>query len=242
MKITYVYHSCFTVEMKDVFLIFDYYKGDIIFPDNKKIYFFSSHRHGDHFNPVIFNFLKDNDSIKYILSYDIGRKYKKNYFLEKFNVLEKDYDNMIFLRPGSSYIDESINVETLDSTDEGVAFYVESHKKTFFHSGDLNWWSFQGEDKKDIEKMGEKFKNYLLPLKDKKIDFAFIPLDPRQGNLYNLGLEYILKNYEIKNIFPMHFGNKHKIIDTLLETELSKKDKDKIISISRKGEFWRYDI
>ena len=65
MKITYLRHSGFLVELEQVWLLFDYYRGEIPeFPKGKKGYVFVSHRHIDHFNKEIFNFLKKLDVYK----------------------------------------------------------------------------------------------------------------------------------------------------------------------------------
>ena len=49
MKITYIGHSGFFVEMEDACFLFDYYKGTIPETDgNKKMYVFVSHRHHEH--------------------------------------------------------------------------------------------------------------------------------------------------------------------------------------------------
>lgn len=37
-----------------------------------------------------------------------------------------------------------MKIETLRSTDAGVAFYVETRGATFFHAGDLNDWTWEG--------------------------------------------------------------------------------------------------
>lgn len=60
MKVIFVHHSCFVVEMEDVVLIFDYFEGNRVtgytftgvlpvFDKDKSIYFFASHKHQDHF-------------------------------------------------------------------------------------------------------------------------------------------------------------------------------------------------
>ena len=61
MKVIFVHHSCFVVEMEDVVLIFDYFEGNRVtgytftgvlpvFDKDKSIYFFASHKHQDHFD------------------------------------------------------------------------------------------------------------------------------------------------------------------------------------------------
>ena len=54
MKITFIEHSGFMVEMEHTVLLFDYYHGKIpTFDKNKTLYVFVSHSHADHYNPVI---------------------------------------------------------------------------------------------------------------------------------------------------------------------------------------------
>ena len=50
MKVTYLYHSGFAVELEKHIFVFDYMKGKL--PDwdgRKEIIFFASHKHPDHF-------------------------------------------------------------------------------------------------------------------------------------------------------------------------------------------------
>ena len=55
MKITFIYHSSFAVELENCVLVFDYYgEGQLpTIPENKKIYFLNSHAHPDHFKREI---------------------------------------------------------------------------------------------------------------------------------------------------------------------------------------------
>ena len=69
MKVTYLYHSGFTVEDERAMYVFDYYKGKLPETEaDKQMYVFVSHRHSDHFNPVIFEWEKEHPKIQYILS------------------------------------------------------------------------------------------------------------------------------------------------------------------------------
>lgn len=64
MKITYIGHSGFFVEMEDACFLFDYYKGTIPETDgNKKMYVFVSHRHHDHYNEEIFRLQENSQGI-----------------------------------------------------------------------------------------------------------------------------------------------------------------------------------
>lgn len=74
MKITYIHHSCFVVELDDCILIFDYYKGELpAFDPDKRIIFFVSHSHGDHFNPNIYKYAETCPHVIYVLSGDVRR-------------------------------------------------------------------------------------------------------------------------------------------------------------------------
>ena len=152
MTITYLSHSGFLVELDHMVLLFDYYEGTIpSIPKNKPFFVFASHRHADHFNPMILELAKKHSNIMFILSYDIWRKRVPEYLWEK----------TVHLEPNSVWEWSGMKVETLKSTDEGVAFLVEAEGKTFYHAGDLNDWRWEGEDKAWNEKMEKDFKAYI---------------------------------------------------------------------------------
>ena len=58
----------------------------------------------------------------------------------------------------------------------GIAFLVRCDGITLFHAGDLNWWHWEGEPDGENREMG------ALQAADqaggRKIDLAFIPVDP----------------------------------------------------------------
>ena len=95
--ITYVYHSCYTVETKDLFIIFDYYKGKLNIPEDKEVIFISSHGHLDHYTSEILK-LPDMENITYILSSDIGK-------------LDRN-ENIIFIKKNTTnLIHESVSIK-----------------------------------------------------------------------------------------------------------------------------------
>ena len=73
MKVTYIYHSSFAVELEKSMLIFDYYgKGDLPErPAGKQVYFLNSHSHPDHFSRKILALKEQYPAAEYILSKDI---------------------------------------------------------------------------------------------------------------------------------------------------------------------------
>lgn len=80
MKVEYIYHSGFTVETDHYFLVFDYFKGGLTIKDKPAIVF-ASHHHGDHFNPIIFDWQKNHPQIHYVLGHDIEVDKQENRFL-----------------------------------------------------------------------------------------------------------------------------------------------------------------
>ncbi|WAW14147.1 MBL fold metallo-hydrolase [Peptostreptococcus equinus] len=214
MKLTYIYHSCFLLEFEDRYLLFDYYKKDLPKMNlKKKLYVFSSHVHKDHFNKNIFNIFNKHMDVEYILSDDIQyRDYPK-------------YKRVHYVSPNSKYKIGDMDMQTLTSTDEGVAFLINVNGKSIYYAGDLNWWTWDGfESEKEYEDMTNRFKHEIDKIKGLEFDLAMVPLDPRQGDRYDWGMKYFLENTKTKNIAPMHCWDKYEVIDRFREdnSEISK--------------------
>ena len=80
LKITYIHHSSFSVELENVVLLFDYFKGTLPeFPAEKPLFIFASHFHADHYAPVIFQLGEKREKVFYILSKEIGKKIPEEY-------------------------------------------------------------------------------------------------------------------------------------------------------------------
>ena len=153
MKITYLDHSGFAVEYKKYVLIFDWYKGKLPeFDSEKEIYVFSSH-----FDRKIFELENIYPNIRYVLSADITEKPvpSKVWFV----IADKEY------RIGN------LKVQTLHSTDAGVAFLVYVDDRIIYHAGDLNWWHW--EEESEYYKQGHAlYKKVYAQLKDCYQDLA----------------------------------------------------------------------
>lgn len=211
MKVTYLKHSGFMVESRNYIYLFDYIGGNIdkAIKSDKKIYVMVSHIHDDHFSKIIFDIATKHDNVTYILSYDVVKKIKKNAILSKMT----EQLNIIRVQAHEKYKIDDIVVETLKSTDEGVAFIVSEKDGTIYHAGDLNWWHWEGEPKSWNRNMEVNFKREIDSMRGRKIDIAFIPLDPRQEDAYYLGMNYFIKNVGANEIYPMHFWGEPRIID-----------------------------
>lgn len=235
INIHYLYHSGFSVETKNYFLIFDYYKDSFsdkekiidnglisndFIKSKKNVIVFSSHKHPDHFNPVILKWADVNKDIKYILSSDIKiENYKENYYkLSKYEDLNLD----------------NIYIKAYGSTDIGISYLVKVDGVTLFHAGDLNWWYWKEDSEQEKKAAAGNFKHEIKQLKGQKIDIAFFPVDPRLKEYYSLGGEYFIKEINPSIFFPMHLWNKMSTCDKF--KDYMEKYKTKIMCIKRPGE------
>jgi L-ascorbate metabolism protein UlaG (beta-lactamase superfamily) len=236
VEIWYLYHSGFAVKIQNKLIIFDYYKNrangndlesgifNPSFHRDEDVYVFVSHRHRDHFNPVIFEWEKHHPNIKYIISSDVD--------------LLKVRNNMLIVQPDNSYNFYGLHVKTLPSTDEGVAFLVMTDDTILFHAGDLHWWYWHGEPDPWNPNMEKQYKKQIAKLKNVPIDIAFVPVDPRQGAYAAMGLEWFLREVKSSHIFPMHFGSDYTIMETINNLSAINNCQSKIHVISRRGQHY----
>lgn len=227
MKITYIHHSSFAVELDSCILLFDYFKGNLPdFNKNKKLYVFSSHSHHDHFNKSVFELEKSHPNVKYILSDDIQVTSSKN---------------INFISANEKLVVDNLEIETLLSSDLGVAFIVKVENKTIYHAGDLNWWHWEGENSiEDNDEAERMFKDSINKIDKRNIDLAFIPLDPRQGDYYYLGFYYFMKKTNTKIAVPMHLWGDYSLIETFIDSNYASDYKDKIVVVSHEGEEFQF--
>lgn len=197
MKVTYIAHSCFVVELASKILVFDYFEGELpSFDAKKQLFFFASHHHNDHFSKNIFDY---QQNAEYILSDDIYAKPNKAY---------------LAVKPHQSYEFQGLLIETLKSTDEGVAYFILIDGVSIYHAGDLNWWHWKPDyPQEEIEnqEMEKAYKQELHLLENKKIDVAFIPLDPRLEEAADWGLRELLNHCAVKYLFTMHMWKQYEI-------------------------------
>jgi len=238
MKVTYMNHSGFKVELEKTVLIFDYYKGVIPkLSEEKTLYVFASHRHPDHFNPEILDLWKQHDKIHFFLSKDIPITER---YLEKNHIENKILQDITFL-PRNTKIEwktqEPLWIETLISTDEGVAFVVECEGHKIYHAGDLNWWHWNGESKAYNRNMEVNYKREIDKLRGMQFDIAFVPLDDRLEDACGYGMRYFMTNVQAKVIFPMHMWNHFGVIQRF-KTENKDIDTEQLMEITGDGMTW----
>lgn len=207
--ITHLFHSGFAVETATHFLIFDYYQPSqgktttieegIITSDylktKKNILVFVSHNHGDHFDPRILEWAKDNPAITYIFSSDVtvSKASLTSYTLSAYETVKVG----------------QVFIQTFGSTDQGISFHLELDGLKIFHAGDLNWWHWSGESPHEQSLAAATFKAEMekLTAQNLSIDIAFFPIDRRMEEFYSIGAEYFADKLRPSLLVPMHFGN-----------------------------------
>lgn len=203
MKVTFIYHSSFLAETESRYLLFDYVQGAIPEMNQEKpVFVFASHRHGDHFSMQIFELAKKYPHIWFILSDDILKE----------RVPDQWKEQTVFLGPDQTCELEGMKVETLKSTDEGVAFLIRSDGQRIFHAGDLNDWYWEREPEKDNAVMTKAFRDQINKLEGCRLDTAFVVLDPRQEKNYDRGIRYFLEHVSAEKVFPMHCWGDESVI------------------------------
>lgn len=222
MKVWFIHHSSFLVETASRYLLFDYVKG--MLPDldaQKPLWVFASHRHRDHFSERVFELERRCANIRYILSDDI--------FLRR--VPEGLRDRTVMVGPNQDILMDEMRVETLCSTDQGVAFLLTVDGIKVYHAGDLNDWYWEGEPAREQERMGKAYEAEIQKLKGKKIDLAFVVLDPRQEHNYDRGIRYFLEHVAAERILPMHCWGDETIVTKLKNETWAKPYREHILDI-----------
>ena len=203
MRVTFLAHSGFFLELETASLLFDWWKGELLpLPADRPLLVFASHRHEDHFNPAIFSLAEGGRDVRFLLGKDI-RLTERN--RARWNLSDDVAARCLALGGGETVSPiPGVTVETLPSTDEGVAFLVTADGQTIFHAGDLNWWHWEGEDPAWNRNMEVDFKRFSEPLRGRRIDLAMLPLDPRLGADGFRGPRSFLELADIRRFLPMH--------------------------------------
>ncbi len=237
MKVTYIFHSCFVVELAKCVLVFDYFKGSLPeFDKDKPVYFFASHKHQDHFSMDIFGLLDDSYSVTFVLANDIRLNAR---YLERFGHGEQVLKQIISVGKNTeTTIGEGLHIMTLKSTDEGVAFLIETEGTCLYHAGDLSWWHWEGESKAFNLYQEKTYHEQLQKISGKTIDLAFVPLDYRLGEAAEWGIIKFLEMTDAKTVFPMHQWERYDLIEeSLMHGKLSKY-KECIMRVNKENESW----
>ncbi len=224
VRVTYFYHSGFMVELDNCILIFDYYKGKL--PScikGKNLFVFASHKHPDHFQLSVFEWAaKMSKDARFFVGKDIRLNEK---YLERKGICTDILKRMERMGGGEAYEnkEEDLKVETLRSTDEGVAFLVSAEGTSIYHGGDLNNWYWPEESKSGNDRMEKDYKREIDKIAGRHFDIAFVPLDPRLKEGYGYGMDYFLEKVDAERVFPMHMWEEYDVIERYKKTKIGQK-------------------
>lgn len=232
MKVTFIKHSCFMVELEKSILLFDWWNGDLpVIDPEKDLYVFVSHGHEDHYSEDIWS-LRATYPVRYILFDEVapeqGNGETGNWAAVSAGqtgdilrvVPHQQYDlpgygtNGDLLSTGEA---SGIHIETLLSTDQGVAFLVETEGKTIYHAGDLNIWYWDNDPDEENQWQIRTYKEEMDLLRGKHIDVAFVPMDPRLGDHAVRAVVCFLEKNDCDALFPMHYWERMNKIQEYLK-------------------------
>ena len=244
MKVTYIHHSAFCVEVAGMALVFDYYRGDGVpfckyhgtlpeFPEHTQVYVFSSHSHRDHFDVETLGWCRRYPKIHYIFAKEAKKKLG-NRILQQFGDGVKE--RITYVKPGGRWDIGGIQVETLTSTDIGVAFVVTAAGKVIYHAGDLHWWKWEGEPEDFNDYQEKTYQEQIGKLSGRKVDLAFVVLDPRLEKNQFLGIGYFMEHVQAAYVVPMHLWKQYGLIQEYKDLKKSQKERDKIIQMDHENQ------
>ena len=217
MKVTYIKHSSFLVEDEENMFLFDYYEGAMpILDEHKKLYCLASHVHFDHYSPSLFALTEHHPDVHYILSDDIPAASVPARFLSRTSFMGPDR-TLTFQASGP---DHAVNIRTLKSNDEGVAFIVTWQDKKLYHAGDLHDWIWEEEGEDYCRQMEADYLTELAKIRGEHFSAAFLLLDPRQSTQARpKGIRLFLEHACSDVIFPMYVWEDYSVADAYLQTE-----------------------
>ena len=229
MRATFLDHSGFLVELDTVCLLFDWWKGELPPLPEKPLLIFVSHWHEDHFSPAVFSL----NAAAYIFGN------MDNPWLAKKGASADMLEKSVSMRGSERCCPlPGVTVETLPSTDEGVAFLVTADGKTIFHAGDLNWWHWEGEPDPWNPDMEKAFQAYAEPLRGRAIDLAMLPLDPRLNRDGFRGPKHFLEIADIRRWLPMHQWKKFSFTGQFLACY--PEFKERTVPVASKGQVFEF--
>jgi ankyrin repeat protein len=186
---------------------------------DQDVYVFVTHEHGDHFNPVIFDWKKSINGIEYILGF----------------ASDKASEDTVLLPRKTKTID-GMEVSTITSTDAGVGFLVKVDGLTIFHAGD------HACKHKDLNEPYTDEIDYLAD-KCKGVDLAFLPItgcgfdDPKA---VKSGIFYALEKLKPEVMFPMHVLGFEYLYQEFARDAEKEDTKTKFACAENKGDYFLY--
>ena len=235
-------HSGVAVETRDHLLIFDYsddrpaagarrsLAGGVVEPSEiagNQVVVFISHEHHDHFWRDAIYWREGVPGLRFVVSPEVAE------MDERFAARPGAID---VLPPDSEARVGELRVETLRSTDSGVAFIVEVDGLTIYHAGDHSAWTWDG----DAESTRRFVEENLRPLDGRTIDIAFTVADPRFSDLGWGGVVEFAGRLAPRLLVPIHLRGDYSKMDLLAEEVARTGFAGELWRVSRRGESRTY--
>lgn len=210
MKIIYIYHNCFIIDLGSKKLLFDYPKilneeavnFVINTIKNNDLIVFISHSHNDHFTEEVIELRKFVKSFICITSYDV---------IEASNRMK----NLCYeVKDGDSLKIDNIIVDVYGSSDIGVSFLLKISSIKVYYAGDNANWKREQLPPELNEKIEKTFKKVISEIKNKEgsVDIAFLVFCEICED-YG-GISYIVRELKPQLLVPMHLSGNTKIFET----------------------------
>lgn len=247
MKITYIHHSTFCVEAEGKVLVFDYYNGKGLpsceyhgklpeYPKETQIYVFASHSHRDHFDTEVLSWSRRYPHIHYIFAKEAKKKLG-NSMLKRLGFGEEIKERITYVKPREKHEVGGLTIETLLSTDSGVAFLVTVGSKMIYHAGDLNWWRWEGETEAFNLYQEATYKRQINLLADRSLDVSFVVVDPRQEGDKFLGIDYFMQQISSGYVIPMHLWKRYELVQEYRDSAENERMRERIILFDRENQW-----
>jgi L-ascorbate metabolism protein UlaG (beta-lactamase superfamily) len=185
------------------------------------VFVFVSHRHGDHFDPKIFEWEKSVENIQYIFGWNAEQNPGYHYLNT----------------PRTKTTINGIEVYNINHEFDGIpeaAFLVKTDGLVIFHSGDHG---STGEELNPLFKSNIDF----LADRENQIDMAFISqFGSRSGGEVNNGDLYTIEKLEPKVTFPMHQGGGERFYERFAQEAQQKGAKSQVVCAKKQGDRFFY--
>ena len=230
--IWYVGHHSYAIKTHSHLLIFDYYPMNDPSPNasvvngainpaefrDMNVVVFVSHRDGDHYDKVIWEWKKTIPRITYVLGWEPAMPTEK----------------YTHIQPWETGRVGDIEVTTLPSTDSGESYLIRVDGLVFYHSGDNAMWmpSYRPRYTKQID---------WLAAKTGYVDFMFI--NWRLGNdgpQLTEGMWYAADKLGARYIFPSHMGTNDAQVKDLIAMAPSDEVRARIVDKEVRGQRFIY--
>jgi L-ascorbate metabolism protein UlaG (beta-lactamase superfamily) len=203
----YLRHAGWAVRLGDALLVFDYQEelgmedvtddtprnleNGFIDPDeigDLEVFVFVTHAHGDHYDPVIFEWQSEIERLTYFIGWDE----EPESHCERFTGADADCRTMGGMRATAEV--DGIQVYTIDSHHNDipeVAYLVRHGDWIVYHNGD--YMADYGHDYA-----------YLKTISD-RIDVAFVSALPGKSWPHVSRAVHLAREFDVPVLFPIHF-------------------------------------